>query len=61
MLKEAPPGAARKTQPIVAELNREYRTMPIPVLPITGPPNMNQSWLIKGAAQYLEKMKEETV
>ena len=28
---------------------------------ITGPPKMSKSWLIKGAAQYLGKMKEETV
>ena len=31
------------------------------VPPITGPPKMSKSWLIREAAQYLGKMKEEPV
>ena len=61
-LKEAPPAAARATLPIVAtklESTTQCGTVPVP--PITGPPKMSKSWLIRGAAQYLEKMKEETV
>ena len=29
-------------------------------VPITGPPKMSKSWLIRGAPQSLGKMKEET-
>ena len=32
-----------------------------PVPPINGPPKMRKSWLIRGAAQCLGKIKEETV
>ena len=61
-LKEEPPAAARDTLPIVAtklESTAQCGTLPVP--PITGPPKINKSWLIRGTAQYIGKMKEETV
>ena len=55
---KAPPAAARETLPIVAT-KREYRPMRNgPCTPITRPPKMSKSWLIRGAAQYLGKLKE---
>ena len=57
-LKEDPPAAARETLPIVAtKLESTAQCGKIPVPPITGPPKMSKSWLIRGAAQYLGKMK----
>ena len=62
VLKEAPPAPARETFPIVAaKLESTVQCGTVPALPITGPPKMSKSWQIKGAAQYLVKMKEETV
>ena len=62
VLKETPSTAARETLLIVAaklESTAQCGTVPVP--PITGPPKMNKSLIIRGAAQYLGKMKEETV
>ena len=61
-LKVAPPAAARETLPIVStKLDSTMQCETLRVLSITGPPIMSKSWLIRGAAQYLGKMKEETV
>ena len=58
-LNEAPPAAARKTLLIVAtKLASTAQCGTFPVSPITGPPKMSKSWLIRGAAQYLEKIKK---
>ena len=60
-LKEAPPAAARETLPIVStkvESIAQCGTVPVP--PITGPSKMSKSWLTRGAAQYLGKMKEDS-
>ena len=57
-----PPAAAQETLPIVAaklESTAQYGTVPVP--PITGLPRKSILWLIKGAVQYLGKIKEETV
>ena len=62
VLKKAPPAAARETLPIfAAKLESIAQCGTVPVPPITGPPKMNKSWLIRRAAQYLGKMKEKTV
>ena len=58
-LKKAPLAAARKTLPIVAtKLESTAECGMVPVPPVTGPPKMSKLWLIRGAAQYLGKMKE---
>ena len=57
--KEPPPAAAWETLPNVAtklESTAQCRTVPVP--PITVPPKMSKSWLIREAAQYLGKIKE---
>ena len=61
-LKETSAAAARETLPIVAaKLESTAQGGTVPVSSITGPPKMSNSWLIRGAAQYFEKMREETV
>ena len=58
-LKKALSAAALEILPIVAtKLESTARCGTFPVPPISGPPKMNKSWLIRGAAQYLEKMKK---
>ena len=60
-LKEASRAAARETLPIVAtklESTAQCETVPIP--PITGPPKMSKSWLIRMAAQYIGKLKRDS-
>ena len=63
--KEAPPAAAGETWPIVAttlESTAQCGTVTVPPPPpITRPPKMSKSRLVRVAAQYLEKLKEETV
>ena len=57
VLKKAPPAAARETLPIVTtklESTAQYGEVSVS-------PKMSKSWLIRKAAQYLRKMKEETV
>ena len=62
VLMEALPAAVRETLPIVsAKVESTAQCRTVPVSPITEPPKMRRSWLIGGAAQYLEKMKEQTV
>ena len=46
---------------VAAKLESTAQCGTVPVLPITGPLKMSKSWVIRGAAQYLGKMKEETV
>ena len=61
-IKEALPAAARETLFIVAtKLESIAKCGTIPVPPITGIPKMSRSWRIRGAAQYMEKMKAETM
>ena len=48
-LKEAPPAAARETLPIVAtKLESTTQCGTVPVSPITEPPKMSKSWLVRG-------------
>ena len=61
-LKEAPPAAAQDPLPIFAtKLESIAQCGAFPVSPFTGLPTMRKSWLIREAAQYIGKMKEETV
>ena len=43
------------------ETGESARCGTVPVPPITEAPKLSKSWLIRGAAQYLGKMKEGTV
>ena len=56
VLKETLPAAARETLPIVAaKLENTAQCGTVPEPPITGPPKMRKSWLIRGQHSTLEK------
>ena len=62
VLKEAPLTSARETLPnVAAKLESTAECGMVPIPPITNPPNMSKSWLIREAVQCSGKMKEETL